>query len=137
MKKYISKIINLCLILALSLATVFCCNSSATQAAAASHSSVVMAKTEKAMPACHRHRNQTPIPTKSDCSCCINKQLQADQPIRISFYAPQIVIGYSSLAILLQQQLVLKAKFNLAFLDGPPGPISDSPLYIHFHNIRI
>ena len=136
MKKYSSTILNFCLIVTVSLATVLCCPFSAKQAMATSGFSVNMSKAEKAMPACHSQRPKADATKKGDCSCCLNKQLQADQLGKISFNSALILSGYAFLNVL-PQSLVLKTKFNLAYLDGPPGPISPTPHYIHFHNFRI
>ena len=137
MKKQFLAIVNFCLIVTVSLATVLCCNFSATQTAAVGRSSVVMSKMEKAMPACHAQRNQADAPMRTDCNCCISKQLQAEQPTKISFNPAPIFSSYALLDVLSQQSFAPKAEFNLAYLNGPPGPISDTPLYIHLRNFRI
>ena len=129
MKKYFSKMVTAALIPTLSLATILCCDLSVIKVAKAA---------ESTMPACHRPKAKAAVPVKSKCDCCAHKQLQADVPTKASFQIPQTpVLGYAFLDILSASSVVFKSKFNLAYLNGPPGPISESPRYIHFHNFRI
>lgn len=138
MKKYPLKIAVFYLIPALFLANLLCCHFPGIKSVqAADFRSVSMLKTEKAVPSCHAQPNKTPAPVKRECSCCITQQLQADPPAKISLHIPQSIIGYLSVSVLPSAVFVLKDQFNLAFLNGPPGPISKTPLYIHLHNFRI
>ena len=130
MKKYLTKITVSSLILTFSLASTLCCHSFA----ATTPSSI---KTEHAMPSCHAHKNKAAAPVKGTCDCCVTKQLPADSAANISLNIPKVILGDLSSNILSNPFSIIKTKFNLAYLDGPPGPISDIPLYIQSHNFRI
>jgi hypothetical protein len=130
MKKYISKITVFFLIPTLSLAAVLCCNMGLKPAEA----SVVKVKK---LPSCHAQEETSPAPEQRDCSCCKEKKLQADLPNKVSVDTPQGVVSFLPLSILPQQILSPKDQFTFASLDGPPGPSSDIPRYISFHNFRI
>ena len=132
MKKYFSKIVSLGVILPVSFATIFCCQFSLVKPVAAS-----AVKTHDAMPACHAHKNKASAPMKSNCECCVSKRLQADQLTKNSFEISKVVTGYVFSNVFPSTISILKDKFNLAYLNGPPGPASDTPLYIHLRNIRL
>ena len=135
MKKYSKQAISFGVILVLSAFTVLCCKPSQMAMAQGSYPFV---GTNTSMPACHAHAKKTAVPTKGDCDCCLTKKLlQADALTKISFKPEQIFVGFTTEDVSSELSLVLKPQFNLAFLDGPPGPTVESPLYIHFHNIRI
>ena len=129
MKTYLSKIAVSCLILTFSLASTFCCHSFAAMVP----SSI---KIER-VPACHTHQDKTSTPVKGTCDCCVTKQLPADSADKISLNIPKVIIGSLSSNILAVQFCPLKTKFNLAYLDGPPGPVAQSPLYLQSHNFRL
>jgi hypothetical protein len=95
--------------------------------------SVAAAETEK-LPPCHRQQ-KTESPVKKDCNCCIQKKLQSDLPVKFSL-VPQS-FDYLTVSALPQLVALLKDDFILTYLNGPPGPTADTPLYIHFHNFRI
>ena len=128
MKRSLLKIVTFALIPTLSLATVLCCNLSFIKTAQAS---------TPAMPACHAHKAKASVPVKGNCECCKTKQLQADLPTKMSFDPVQVIIGQMSLLGSFQKSLFFKDEFNLAYLNGPPGPIAQTPLHISFHNFRI
>ena len=128
MKTYLSKIAVSFLIVTFFLASTFCCHSFA----ATTPSSL---KTQHALPAYHAHK--TSVPAKGTCDCCVTKQLPADSAASISLNIPKIILGYLSSNVLTVQFPPLKTKFNLAYLDGPPGPNSKTPLYIQSHNFRL
>jgi hypothetical protein len=130
MKKYSLKIIIFPLIFAVSLATILCC---------AAFSGTTLAKTNSivasnVMPSCHAHKGKTD--NSAPKNCC-NPKLQADYPSKISINITPIFTELVSLDFSSQQFSVIKTKLNLAFVDGPPGSDSDTPLYIHFRNFRI
>ena len=129
MKKYFSKISISFLILTFSLASTLCCHSFA-----ATSSSV---KTDRALPACHAHKNRSESPVKGTCDCCVSKQSSADSAVNFSLRVPQILLGYLSLNMLSSPFSPVKTKFNLAYLDGPPGHYSEIPLYLKSHAFRI
>ena len=132
MKKYFYKILTSGLILTVFLTAVLCCHCLKT--AEAGYFPGLM-NVAKPMPACHAHPGKTGGPAQAD-HCC-NPQLQADHPAKIFLKIPQTVNDFVLLSILFPQQFVFQDRFNLACLNGPPGPISDPPLYILSHNFRI
>ena len=132
MKRNFPKIINSFLIPIVSLAAILCCNLSVIRTAQAGHS-VAVAETEK-LPPCHRQQ-KTESPAKKDCTCCIQKKVQADLPAKFSL-VPQS-FDYLAVSVLAQPVALLKDDFILLYLNGPPGPTSDIPLYIRLRNFRI
>ena len=137
MKKYVFKIVIPCVISTLSLVTVLCCDFSGMQVAEAGSSSIVLKK-EKAVPLCHASKvDKKETPNQKNCSCCKEKRIQADLPTNISLNTYKTIIDYVALSLLPEQVAVFRAQFNLTYLNGPPGPISDIPLYLHSHNLRI
>ena len=132
MKKVSSKILASGLILAVFLATVLCCNFSVAAQSNGSH--CLVKKPETSTSTCHYCKTGTK--SKSESSCCL-KQLQADQPTQISLNFQQVDTSHTPLDVLPQTNPFLKTKFNLAYLDGPPGPISNTPFYILSHSFRI
>ena len=136
MKNFFRKTVILSSAFMLALATVVCCNMAMAKAGGDNVSTGTM---DKSMPACHSHRTKPSSPVQSDCNCCLTKKfLQSDSLTKISFYHPsQVILGYAPISVLPQPCSVVKSSYNLAFLDGPPGPLADSPLYIHFRSIRI
>ncbi len=131
MNRSLSKIAVFSLILTFSSASILCCHS---KAEASSLSSLI--KAQQALPPCHTHKAKTSTPVKNNCDCCVTKQSQADSPISLSSNVPQVMLGYLSSNFSLTQ-VCIKNKFNLAYLDGPPGPIAEIPLYLQSHNFRI
>ncbi len=73
---------------------------------------------------------------KTESKCCF-QQLQAEQPVLISFNFSNTVINHVSFNVFSIQPGVIKSKYNLAYLDGPPGPISVAPRYISFRSFRV
>ena len=129
MKKYFSKISISFLILTFSLASTLCCHSFA-----ATSSSV---KTDRALPACHAHQDKAAAPIRGACDCCVTKQLPADSTANISLNIPKVTFSYLSSNILSNPFSIIKTRFNLAYLDGPPGHYSEIPLYLKSHAFRI
>lgn len=111
-------------------ATVLCCSFSGVAQA-----SGTLANIEKPLPACHAQSGKTNVPAQEG-DCC-KPQLQAEQSARTILSATQIVTDLIPVEFLPQQIFALKGKFNLAYLDGPPGPVSETPLYITVHNFRL
>lgn len=131
MKKHFSKILASSLILTVFLATVLCCNPQSVQASTVSVSNTSM----EDMPNCPERKGKASTPAKVN-DCC-NPQLQAEHPVKISLNFPQIVNDLFSVHIFVYKPVVLKEKFNLAYLNGPPGLASDIPLYLSTHNFRL
>lgn len=139
MKKYFYKILMLSLTLPVALTAVLCCRISGTSVAQASLSPSTAKKNQETMPACHAHarnKGKASLPAQGHCSCCI-QQLQADLLTKFSFTIKPSLTAFVFSDSRPHERLVLKSKFNLSYLDGPPGPVADSPLYIHFRNLRI
>lgn len=136
MKRNLTKITGSCLIPLISLAAVLCCNFMGVDSAEAGKVSAALAKAEK-LPPCHKQKEKTPVPDERDCSCCQEKKLQADLRTQISVPNVQEVIGYLSFYVLPQDAIPFKNKITIACLDGPPGPVYDTPLYLAHHNFRI
>lgn len=129
MKQCLSEILASGLILSVFLATVLCCN----VFVASSEANTAM----KDMPGCHMNKGISDTPsTDHDNSCC-KPQLHADTIVKASFNFTQIALDFSVVDIFTYQPTALKDKFNLAYLDGPPGPTSEIPLYLITHSFRI
>jgi hypothetical protein len=91
---------------------------------------------DEVLPACHQSAQGKKASHDQECECCKSK-LQADYLSKVSFNAVLSVLDFSPLEFLLQSCSVIPSKFHLAYLNGPPGPTSEIPLYVHFHNFRI
>ena len=138
MKKYFSKVIGSNLIITIAFATVLCCHPSST-ASAASITNTAEAKSshdfklaKKVILVC-RHCKPG-ASDKTDKTCCI-KQFQAVVPNQISLNTD--ILKLSVIHHFDQQVYFFQSKFNLAYLDGPPGQTSPIPLYILTHHFRI
>ncbi len=136
MKKTISNIVGSILILPTALATILCCNFSGI--AQAKSASAMFSKTESAMPSCHANPLHQSNSTKSNALCC-HVQLQANLLTKFSLDTLPTVSNLFPTDLILTHSAILKNKFNLAFLDGPPvpGSVFETPRFIHFRNIRI
>ncbi len=130
MKNYFSKILASGLILSVFLATALCCNVFVSSSAEANTGM-------KDMPGCHMNKGKFDTSSQDKDNSCCKPQLQADNPVKISFNLTHIINDFSPLDVFIHQQIGLKEKFNLAYLDGPPGPVSEIPLYLITHNFRI
>ncbi len=107
------------LIITVFFAYTFCCSFSS------------LAQAERGCQACHQH-------TASTKDHCCKTQYQADLPSSFSYNkAIQSATVFASLESLVDPISFPRAKFDLAYLDGPPGPISNTPFYIQFRNLRI
>lgn len=126
MNKMFAKITSVFTLSVFLMAAVLCC---CTQQS-------VHASTEKKLPACHAQKAKADSPVKTDCSCCTSKQLQADSNAKVTLQAPSV--NAMPIAALLEVDIhhLIKQKFNLAYLDGPPGLLSEVPLYLLFRSIR-
>jgi len=114
------------------LATVLCCNPQLAQAKSSTGVDVAM----KGMPSCHAAKGKSSAPVKAEKDCC-KPQLQADHPVKISFEFSQLVSDLSLIDVFIDHKILLKEKFNLAYLNGPPGLASEVPLYLFTHNFRL
>ena len=135
MKKYFSRVMSSSLMIVVAFATVVCCHPSSTASTASTaeaKSSHDLKFARKGMLVCHHCKPSTS--NKTDKTCCI-KQFQAVVPNQISLNTniPQL----SFIRHLNQHGYSLQSKFNLAYLDGPPGQTSQIPLYILTHHFRI
>ena len=135
MKNYFSKVVGSSLIIAVTFATVLCCHPSS----AASITNTAEAKSshdfklaKKVILVCRHCKPNTS--NKTDKTCCI-KQFHAVVPNQISLTTN--ILQLSVIRHLDQQGYFLQSKFNLAYLDGPPGQTSQIPLYILTHHFRI
>ena len=133
MKKPLPKILASILVLMVFTATVLCCW---PVKALAGHSPDIMGKAQSHMPACH-HKNKSTPSDDNEKTCC-HQQLQAIQETQSSLKSniPQLFAG-SPLAGIPPQTYFQKSLFNLAYLDGPPGPVFETPFYILSHSFRI
>lgn len=120
----------------ISLAAVLCCNFMGVNSAEAGKLSVALSKAEK-LPPCHKQKEEPPVSDQRDCNCYKEKKLQADLRAQSSIPTAQEVIGYLSFHVSPQYAMPFKNKLTIAYLDGPPGPVSDTPLYLTHHNFRI
>lgn len=131
MKNFFSKFVCSSLVLAVSLATVLCCNFAKMAEASSS-----VHKTTHSSSCCPSQSDKTKIPGKAN-ECC-NPQLQADFLTPNAFNIAFITTHYALLAILLSApEFSNQDEFQLAYLNGPPAHFSGPQLYIHFHNFRI
>ena len=129
MNKTFSKVLSLGVIFALGLAAVLCCDLSKKVNAAETGS--------KHCSACLiPHTNKAQTPSQDNGSCCRPK-LQAYSLNTVSLNIAPSLTGFTPVILKSEQTIALKTNFNLTFLHGPPGSISDTPLYIDFHNLRI
>ncbi len=118
---------------ALVVAVVLCCCTNQT-----AHAFTV--KAEKAMPACHMHKQakaDAAPPATTDCACCTSKLLQADGIAKIVLVPPSFIPHVFIVVASLPINSFISVKYNLAYLDGPPGIDHDVPLYIKHHSLRI
>ncbi|MCR4337887.1 MAG: hypothetical protein NUV91_08810 [Candidatus Omnitrophica bacterium] len=113
----------------------FCCVPSGHAMTQALDSSM-LAKAQTSMPACHAQEAKAATPTKQDCTCCL-KQLQADYPVPTASVVPQFSKSFLAVNFSQDSFCALESKINLAFLHGPPGSLSDIPLYLRLRNFRI
>ncbi len=131
--------IALGLTLTMSIATVVCCPKMVL--AQTGEVQMIGVKDQKAVPSCHapkaeaKNVNTEKAPAGNDCTCCITKQFRADCPTQITLNIPHFYITLINAA---PQLLVSEQnEFDGAYLHGPPGPASEIPLYISYHNFRI
>ena len=87
-------------------------------------------------PACQHCPQKTAKSDSSKHECCLVKASAAEE-------APVFTLAASvAKAVMAFEQTTyavvkIHTKFNLAYLNGPPGPISSVPLYIQSRSIRV
>ena len=92
---------------------------------------------EPNVPACHKTTDTKKTShNANDYGCCKSK-FQADHAIVVSLNITPAALELVSLEPVSDSHPILKNKLDLAYLDGPPGLTSNTPLYISFHNFRI
>ena len=121
------------LMLAISLSAVLCCNPAMAQTGKAGSCHSFLKKAAKATGCPHCK----PVHAdKDDRSCCIEK-LPADQISKTPLNFSKTVTDLVFIDTLTEPQVVLEDKYAFVYPNGPPGPVSDPPLYIPLHSFRI
>ncbi len=134
MRTFFSKVMVSGLILAVSFSAVLCCNPAMAHTGKAGQCHSFLVKTGKSASYCpHCKPNHA---GKDERPCCL-KKFPADQISKTSLNVSRTVNELVFLDALPKPEVVVKDKYTFAYFNGPPGPVSDPPLYIPLHSFRI